>query len=271
MPELPEVETTMRGIRPYLEGRVLKQLVISERRLRWPIEAGLERQIAGAKVACLGRRGKYIVIYLDRGGLLIHLGMSGSMRVLLKDRPRQPHDHFDLVTETGQIVRYRDPRRFGCLLYARGNPASHRRLQSLGVEPLSDQFTGGFLQRHAKRRKIEIKALIMDGRVVVGVGNIYASEALFDAGIHPLRRCDRISLERYNALVRSVKKILSGAIAQGGTTLKDFVGADGLPGYFEQQLLVYDRACEPCVACFSTIRKTSVRQRSTYYCAICQK
>jgi len=212
MPELPEVETTMRGIKPYLEGMVIERLIVRERRLRWPIERGLEKRLAGRSVARLSRRGKYLLIHLRQGGLLIHLGMSGSVRVLLENRAPDKHDHFDLVNQKGQIIRYRDPRRFGCLLYSKESPEIHARLNELGMEPLTDDFCGQFLYDFSRRRKVPVKTFIMNGKIVVGVGNIYASEALFNSGIHPLRRCDQISLARYNRLSSSIKMILQKSI-----------------------------------------------------------
>ncbi len=270
MPELPEVETTVNGIRPYLEGQTLARLVVRERRLRWLIPVGLEQSVSGKKMAKIERKGKYILIHLDVGGLIIHLGMSGSMRVLRLPMVASKHDHFDLINESGQIIRYRDPRKFGCLLYAL-NLYSHPRLQALGVEPLTRDFSGNLLYRLAKTKKVPVKTLIMDGRIVVGVGNIYASEALFDAGVHPLRKCCRISLLRYTRLVASIQKILQQAIKKGGTTLQDFVGADGMPGYFEQKLTVYGREGAHCRRCRSPIKRMVIAQRATFYCPKCQR
>lgn len=271
MPELPEVETTMNGIRPYLEGQVIAQVIVRERRLRWRIATGLQKWVNGKNVTKVERRGKYILIHLDKGGLIIHLGMSGSIRILLKPEPPGKHDHFDLINKSGQIVRYRDPRKFGCLLYYSSGLYNHPRLQALGVEPLSEDFNGKWLYALAKKKTIAVKTLIMDGRLVVGVGNIYVSEALFAAGIHPLRKCSRISLPRYTRLVESIQKILKQAIAKGGTTLQDFVDADGMPGYFEQSLTVYGREGKSCTKCTAAIKKVVVSQRSTFYCPQCQR
>ncbi len=270
MPELPEVETTMAGIRPYLEGQVLAQLMVRERRLRWLIPVALEKSVGGKKMTKIERKGKYILIHFDEGGLIIHLGMSGSMRVLLAPLPAGKHDHFDLINQSGQIIRYRDPRKFGCLLYASSHLYNHPRLQTLGVEPLTQDFNGKLLYALARKRAIPVKTLIMDGRMVTGIGNIYASEALFDASVHPLRRCANISLLRYSTLVASIQKILQQAINKGGTTRQDFVGADGMPGYFEQSLAVYGREGEACIRCSSTIKKIVIAQRSTFYCRQCQ-
>ena len=274
MPELPEVETTVCGIRPFLEGEVIQSLIIRNRELRWPIPEGLEKIVSGCRVAQVSRRAKYIAIAFENsGGLLIHLGMSGSVRVLQDgdERAVKKHDHFDLTLKNGVRIRYHDPRRFGCLLYAESNLLGHARLNALGVEPLSPSFCAAYLYHIAKQRRTPVKSLIMNGQIVVGVGNIYACESLFLAGIHPLRRSDRISLRRINDLVTSIKKVLVQAIEQGGTTLQDFVGADGSPGYFEQKLSVYGREGQPCSRCQSPIRRTVLGQRSTYYCGLCQR
>ena len=271
MPELPEVETTLNGIAPYLSGQTLTAIRVRDRRLRWPVTRGLEQKAAGQKIRFLERRGKYILLGLEHGGLLIHLGMSGSMRVLPEPVPPQVHDHFDLETSAGQVVRYRDPRRFGCLLWHPGDVRKHPRLENLGVEPLDSSFNGKVLHEASRSRRVAVKNLIMNGEVVVGVGNIYASESLFDAGIHPRRSCYRISLARYERLSQSIRKILANAIRQGGTTLRDFVRADGRPGYFEQRLLVYGREGLPCDRCGRHIRKTVIGQRASYYCPGCQR
>lgn len=271
MPELPEVETTLHGLRPHLLGAKIVRLVVRERRLRWPIETGLEDKVRGRTVTTMRRRGKYMVIDLDRGALLIHLGMSGSFRVLTRGAALEPHDHYDLVTGRGRIIRYRDPRRFGCLLWTADDPMAHARIRALGVEPLEPRLSGKYLHRAAKGRRLAVKSLLMDGRVVVGVGNIYASEALFDAGVHPLRGCHRISEERYQRLVESVQKILNAAIRHGGSTIRDFAGTNGQPGYFEQKLMVYGREGEPCRRCKSRIRNIVIGQRSTFYCLRCQR
>ena len=274
MPELPEVQTTVDGIRPYLEGNTIERLVVRERRLRWPVEPGLEQRITGMPVSGVERRAKYILVGLPGGGLIIHLGMSGSMRVLDPDRdpPCAPgdHDHFDLVMADGFVVRFRDPRRFGCLLYHTGNAGDHPRLRELGVEPLGPDFHGELLYTLSRSRSVAVKQFIMDGKIVVGVGNIYAVEALFDAGIHPHRNCSRISRARYGKLSESIKGILRSAINEGGTTLQDFVRVDGVPGYFEQSLAVYGRERERCPRCDGRIRRSVISQRSTYYCPGCQ-
>ncbi len=270
MPELPEVETTLNGIRPFLQGMKIARLEIRQRNLRWPIAENLEEKTCGRHVRLLQRRGKYILIRLDRGALIIHLGMSGSIRVLLHNELPGKHDHFDIINQYGQIIRYRDPRRFGCLLHTSGDPLQHPGLTNLGVEPLSNDFTGHGLYRLSRKRTAPVKSFIMDARVVVGVGNIYASEALFLSGISPLRQCGKISLKRYVTLAQGIRAILIQALGQGGTTLQDFVGADGSRGYFAQSLSVYGRAGEKCLICSSIIRRRVIAQRSAFYCPRCQ-
>lgn len=278
MPELPEVETTLRGIRGALLGARIAELTVRERRLRWRIAPGLEGKVRGQTVTGLRRRGKYILVDLQRGGLILHLGMSGSFRVLSDGDANAaapgPHDHYDLVTGAGRVVRYRDPRRFGCLLWHGRDPLQHPRLRGLGVEPIgpsSADFTGDTLRRAAAGRRVAVKNFLMDGRVVVGVGNIYASEALFAAAVHPRRAAGRVSAARCQALADAVRAILTDAIARGGSTIRDFAAADGQPGYFERELKVYGREGEPCARCGRAIRREVIAQRSTFYCAGCQR
>ncbi|MGR3983814.1 MAG: bifunctional DNA-formamidopyrimidine glycosylase/DNA-(apurinic or apyrimidinic site) lyase [Gammaproteobacteria bacterium] len=270
MPELPEVQTTLNGIRPDLLGAKI-QLVVRERRLRWPIEPSLEAKVRGRTVTRMRRRGKYMLLDLDRGALLMHLGMSGSFRALSAGAAAARHDHYDLLTDRGRLVRYRDPRRFGCLLWCAGDPLRHNLIRMLGVEPLTAKFNGAYLRASSRGRSCAVKILLMNSRVVVGVGNIYASEALFDAGIHPLRGCHRISELRYQRLSESVQKILTDAISRGGSTIRDFSGADGMPGYFEQELMVYDREGKTCFRCRGKIRCVVAGQRSTFFCGGCQR
>lgn len=270
MPELPEVETTLNGIRPFLQGLKIARLRVRQRKLRWPIAENLESKAGGSRVTLLQRRGKYILIHLDRGGLIIHLGMSGSMRVLLNDESPGRHDHFDIINQHGQIIRYRDPRRFGCLLYTSDDPLQHPRLINLGVEPLSNDFTGHGLYQLSRKRTTPIKSFLMDGRIVVGVGNIYVSEALFLAGISPIRQCGKISLIRYRILAEAIRTVLMEAVRQGGTTLQDFVKADGSSGYFAQSLSVYGREGKKCLKCSTAIKRRVIAQRSTFYCPRCQ-
>jgi formamidopyrimidine-DNA glycosylase len=271
VPELPEVETTRRGIRTALRGRAVTGLVLRELRLRWPVDRKLPAVLAGQRVVDVRRRAKYLLIELERGTLLAHLGMSGSLRVLPADASLLTHDHYDLLLDSGQCLRFNDPRRFGSLHWVIGDPAAHPLLAGLGPEPLEHEFDADYLTARAKRRRVAIKQFLMDQRVVVGVGNIYASEALFRAGIHPRRAAGRVSRERFERLVEAVREVLDEAIRQGGTTLRDYVNAEGTPGYFRQKLFVYERADEPCRRCGTAVRQVIQGQRSTYYCPACQK
>lgn len=271
MPELPEVETTLRGILPYLKGQAVSGLVIRNPRLRYPVDPALPRVLEGATVKHLQRRGKYLLLDCGNGHLLVHLGMSGSLRLVQAGSPPGVHDHIDLVLASGQVLRYTDPRRFGLWLWHEGDPGQHPLIQHLGPEPLGDGFTPEGLWQRSRGKRVAIKSFIMDSRVVVGVGNIYANEALYLAGIHPLRTAGRVSLERYGRLHTTIREVLVRAIAQGGTTLRDFVGGDGKPGYFSQSLNVYGRAGEPCPGCRSALREVRLGQRSTVYCGHCQR
>jgi formamidopyrimidine-DNA glycosylase len=269
MPELPEVETTLRGIAPYLMDREIRAIEIREARLRWPVTAAV-RQAIGQVVRSLRRRAKYILIDFDAGSLMLHLGMSGSVRVLDHDTPPGPHDHVDLVTDDG-LVRFNDPRRFGSLLWVAPPTGDHPLLRHLGPEPLEKEFDGGHLWRLSRGRRLAVKSFVMDGQVVVGVGNIYASEALYMAGIHPSRAAGRVSRLRYDGLAEAIRDVLGRAIREGGTTLRDFSGAGGTPGYFAQNLLVYGRSGAPCFQCGGTVRQKVIGQRSSFYCWKCQK
>lgn len=271
MPELPEVETTLRGIEPALSGRVVEQVVVRNASLRWPVTDEVCRA-EGQRVARCRRRAKYLLIELEeQGGLLIHLGMSGSLRICAAgDAPRK-HDHFDLVLNSGKCVRFNDPRRFGVFAWWGDSPENHPLLRHLGPEPLSADFSGAYLWEKSRGRKGAVKNFIMDGKVVVGVGNIYASEALFMAGIHPLRAAGRVSAARYEALAAAIRDVLNRAIRHGGTTLRDFLNSDGNPGYFAQELLVYEREGLPCFQCRSPLKRKVIGQRSSYYCAKCQR
>ncbi len=271
MPELPEVETTKRGIAPFLKSAEIRRLVVRNPSLRWPIPPELPKRVVGKTVESIERRGKYLLLGVDGGGLLIHLGMSGSLRVLRNSVAPTTHDHFDIETRQGDILRYRDPRRFGCLLWQEGEVEAHPLLRHLGVEPLSPDFNGRLLWESGRTRHAAIKNIIMNARIVVGVGNIYASEALHDAGIHPERGGRRISRVRYERLVKAIQEVLSRAIAEGGTTLRDFTSAEGNPGYFHQSLKVYGRQGKACVRCSGGIRKIVTGQRATYYCPGCQR
>jgi formamidopyrimidine-DNA glycosylase len=270
MPELPEVETTRRGIRPALVGRTIRAFDLREARLRWPVEPQLAREVAGQRVLDVHRRAKYLLIELERGTLIAHLGMSGSLRVMPAGSPRLLHDHYDLVLDSGQCLRFNDPRRFGSLHWCTGDPHAHALLAALGPEPLEPPFDAAYLARRARGRRAAVKLFLMDQRIVVGVGNIYASEALFRAGVRPRRAAGRIKAAEWARIVEAVRAVLSEAIRQGGTTLRDYVNADGAPGYFRQELYVYERTGAPCRRCGTPIRHLVQGQRSTYFCPSCQ-
>jgi formamidopyrimidine-DNA glycosylase len=270
MPELPEVETTRRGIAPHLIGHRVTALVIRQPRLRWPIPPVLRRKLPGQEIEKVERRAKYLLVHTGAGSALLHLGMSGSLRVLPADVPPGAHDHFDWRLDSGRILRFTDPRRFGCLLW-QAVGTTHSLLASLGPEPLSDQLDGAHLWKMSRSRSAPVKTFLMDQKIVVGVGNIYAAEALFAAGIHPRRAAGSVSQARYLRLADEVKRILAHAIRRGGTTLRDFISPDGVPGYFEQELFVYGRAGEPCKVCNTPIRAMVLGQRSTFYCPRCQR
>jgi formamidopyrimidine-DNA glycosylase len=271
MPELPEVETTRRGIEPHVAGTHLVRLEVHDHRLRWPVAKSLAAQLAGQKILGVGRRAKYLLLQLERGTLLLHLGMSGSLRVLPQATPHLLHDHLDFILDSGSTLRFNDPRRFGSLHYTSSDPGLHPLLRALAPEPLDAAFDADYLCRITRRRRVAIKQLLMNSSLVVGVGNIYASEALFRARIRPRRAARSLTRAQYAALVRGVKTVLRMAIRAGGTTLRDYVGADGNPGYFRQKLYVYERAGEPCRVCGGAIRQIAQGQRSTYYCPHCQK
>lgn len=271
MPELPEVETTRRGVEPHVIGRRIRALLVHEPRLRWPVRQDLPALVAGQKVCRAGRRAKYLLLELDRGTLLLHLGMSGSLRVLPTSTPRLKHDHLDLQLDSGQSLRFNDPRRFGSLHYTEADPAAHPLLAHLAPEPFGPDFTGGYLWRITRGRRVAIKQLLMNSRLVVGVGNIYANEALFRARIRPGRVAGSLKRPELERLARAVRRVLETAVEAGGTTLRDYVGADGSPGYFRQKLFVYERAGEPCRACGTRIRQISQARRSTYFCLRCQR
>ena len=270
MPELPEVETTLRGIEPSLVDQRVEHLIVRESRLRWPLPNALGQLLEGRRILSLQRRAKYLLIQFEHGSLICHLGMSGSMRIVDRDTPLHKHDHVDLVLSNHRVLRYNDPRRFGCLLWS-NQPNAHPLLAHLGPEPLGETFDGDYLYRCSKGRHTAVKPFIMDQKVVVGVGNIYASEALFMAGISPVRRASRVSRDRYILLARQIRQVLQQAISQGGTTLRDFVGADGRPGYFEQQLNVYGRQGLACQRCGEAIRHRKLGQRASFYCPVCQR
>lgn len=269
MPELPEVETSRRGIEPHILGASIVRVVVRERRLRWPVPRSVDRNLRGQSVRSVERRAKYILINTAEGSAILHLGMSGSVCIVDAGTPAGVHDHFDIEFDSGLLLRFRDPRRFGSLHWSR-EPLSHRLLKDLGPEPLSDNFDGSYLWQRSRGRTVSIKQFIMNAHIVVGVGNIYASEALFIAGINPRRAAGRISRKRYEALAGAIKQVLSKAIKAGGTTLRDFYGGNGEAGYFQQQLEVYGRQDEPCRQCDTPISAIVQGQRSSYYCKRCQ-
>jgi formamidopyrimidine-DNA glycosylase len=271
MPELPEVETTLRGITPHIVGQTVLELILRTAKLRWPLDPHLSEILPGQKVLSVERRAKYLLVHCDQGTLIIHLGMTGVLRIIPADMTEQKHDHVDMIFTNGQALRFTDPRRFGMFIYTSEDPKKHKCLVNLGPEPLDDDFTAKCLYRSSRLKKQAVKTFIMDQKTVVGVGNIYASEALFQAGIDPSRSAGRIGLKRYERLVSAIKIILSKAIIAGGTTISDFRQSDGRPGYFDQQLLVYGRDGEKCPKCEKLIKSTRLGQRSTYYCSDCQR
>jgi formamidopyrimidine-DNA glycosylase len=271
MPELPEVETTLRGIAPHLSQRRVTDVVIRNHKLRWPIPKVLPKLLRGQVVRGLQRRAKYLLITFDHGTLIVHLGMSGSLRIFPLGTPAEKHDHFDLVLDDGQLMRLRDPRRFGAVLWHAGDAAQHPLLAALGPEPLGSDFNGKYLHLFTRSRSAAIKMTIMDSHLVVGVGNIYANESLFRAGIRPQLAANKLSLPRCLRLAQNIKEVLLEAIKQGGSTLRDFVHSDGSSGYFQQNYFVYGRTGEPCRVCGTAIRQIRQGQRSTFYCPICQR
>ena len=270
MPELPEVETTRRGLHPLIVGQTIRSLAVREPRLRWPVEPSLDRRLRNRTVQDLSRRGKYLLMSTEAGTLLVHLGMSGSLRFLPRRTEPGRHDHFDLQFHSGALLRFNDPRRFGSLHWS-ASPEAHWLLKNLGPEPLGADFGGDYLWRISRGRRVAIKTLLMNGRIVAGLGNIYTNEALFRAGIHPLRPAGRVSRKRLQRLADAVEEVLREAIRAGGTTLQDFVGGDGKPGYFQLALDAYGRAGEACVRCGRPIRVRTIGQRATYYCPNCQR
>ncbi len=271
MPELPEVETTRAGLSGHLLGRRVKLLSIRQRSLRWPIPEEMPMHFEGQAITDLARRGKYLLLSTMQGTALIHLGMSGSLRICQKDEELKKHDHWDMLLDNNTFLRYRDPRRFGAFLWAGLDPHSHKLLNKLGPEPLQREFTAKLLYQRSRGRTQAVKNFLMDSNTVVGVGNIYASESLHRAGIHPNRAAGKVSLPRYQALVSQVKDVLGEAIESGGSTLRDYVNGSGSPGYFQQKLLVYGRTGEECAACSNSIRQIKIGQRSSFYCPHCQK
>lgn len=271
MPELPEVETTCNGISKHLINKTIADVIIRQPKLRWPIPTQLKKVLPQQKILGVTRRAKYILITTSTGTLILHLGMSGSLRIVKAKTAFDKHDHFDLILKNGTCLRLHDPRRFGAVLWTTKSPLEHKLLCKLGPEPLTEDFTAEILYIKSRKRKVTIKQFIMDAHIVVGVGNIYASEALFLAGIDPRKAAGSISQARYKKLVDAIKQVLAAAIKQGGTTLKDFTQSDGKPGYFQQQLNVYGRRDKNCLVCNAAIKHCVLGQRATYYCTQCQK
>jgi len=270
MPELPEVETTRRGIEPHIIGQQVKSLIVRQPSLRWPIPKDLSAHIVNKKLLDITRRGKYLLFRFSTGHLIIHLGMSGSLRIVSADDLLKKHDHVDIIFSKHVCLRFHDPRRFGAVLWSSENIAEHKLLKNLGPEPLLDEFNAAYLFIKSRKRSLDIKAFIMDSHIVVGVGNIYANEALFAAGIRPTKSAGKVTRKKYDLLVEEIKTVLERSILQGGTTLRDFVGSDGKPGYFVQQLNVYGRAGLDCKNCKNPLKLIRQSQRATVYCPQCQ-
>jgi len=271
MPELPEVETVKRGIEPHVRGRRVTGVRLREARLRWPVPGAVASDLPGQRIHGVTRRAKYLLLRLDHGHLLIHLGMSGTLAVVAAGLPPGRHDHVDIELNGSICLRFHDPRRFGSVLWTTEPPRRHRLLQNLGPEPLGDEFHGGYLYAQSRGRRLAAKSFIMDSRIVAGVGNIYASEALYRAGIHPTRPAGRISQQRYDALAAAVRATLAEAIELGGSSLRDFRDGHGKPGYFVPRLRVYERQGEPCSTCGRPIRRRVIGQRASYFCVACQR
>jgi len=270
MPELPEVEVSRQGIAPYLENAKITKIIVRNAQLRWPVPMSLQDAL-DCTVISVRRRAKYLLLETEKGTIIIHLGMSGSLRVLDSSVAVEKHDHVDIVLDSGKCLRLNDPRRFGSVLWESGNVLEHKLLASLGPEPLTDDFTAKRLFDRSRSRKTPVKSFLMDNHNVVGVGNIYANEALFSAGISPRRAAGNVSLQRYKILVEEVKAVLAKAIEQGGTTLKDFTQTDGKPGYFVQELQVYGKGGKPCPKCGEELQAVKIGQRNTIYCNQCQR
>ena len=271
MPELPEVETTRRGVEPHILRQTVTKVVVREPRMRWPVPKQLPQLLQGRRIESVSRRAKYLLLGFEHGTVILHLGMSGSLRVVDCKEPPAKHDHVDILLASGKALRLTDPRRFGAVLWQAGSVFEHKLLASLGPEPLQEGFSGQRLYQLSRGRRAPVKTFIMDNAVVVGVGNIYANEALFAAGIRPDRAAGRVSLIRYESLAETIRQVLSRAIEQGGTTLRDFVGGDGKPGYFSQELKVYGRAGLGCSVCERTLTELRLGQRSTVFCKSCQR
>jgi len=272
VPELPEVETVRRGVDPYIVGQTITRVVVRDARLRWPVDRRLPQQLHGRTVESTSRRGKYLLLHLDnRDRLIVHLGMSGRLNVLPLGQPLKKHDHIDVELSSGKLLRFNDARRFGAVLLWKSALPTHKLLAGMGPEPFSDEFSGDYLFKLSRKRSVPAKSFVMDGRVVVGAGNIYAAEALFRAHIKPMRPAGRLTRSECGGLAQHIKAVLAEAVEQGGTTLRDFISAEGHPGYFQQRLLVYGREGEPCLICKTRIKRLVIGQRSSFYCPKCQK
>ncbi len=271
MPELPEVETTCRGIAPLITDKTIAQLILRTEKLRWPLDQGLCLHLPGQVIKSVDRRAKYLLLRTEQGTLILHLGMSGSLRVVPAETTENKHDHVDLIFNDGNCLRFTDPRKFGALIWTEEDPYLHSLMAHLGPEPLEEVFSGGYLYTASRNRKLAVKPFVMDQKLVVGVGNIYASEALFAARIDPRVSAGKIGRERYQRLATEIKRVLQLAIAAGGTTINDFSQSDGKPGYFKQQLQVYGREGQPCLVCTRKIKSIRLGQRSTYFCSNCQR
>jgi len=271
VPELPEVETTRRGVAPHVEKHRVTAVRVYDRRLRWPVPRDLSRRLVGRTIERLDRRSKYLLFRVGPATLIVHLGMTGTLRVFNKAPPRQRHDHVDLELDTGAVLRYHDPRRFGAMLWSSGPACEHRLLSQLGPEPFATEFNAAYLHRATRGRRAAIKVALMDSRLVVGVGNIYASESLFRAGIRPTRAANRISVKRFSRLVDAVRETLTEAIAKGGSTLRDYVDSRGERGYFQLDYFVYGRDRQPCRVCGGTIHTVRLGGRASYFCPRCQR
>jgi formamidopyrimidine-DNA glycosylase len=270
MPELPEVETTRRGIAPHISGQRVSRVIVRNPNLRWPVSKRLATELTGNVISSVTRRAKYLLLDSTAGTVILHLGMSGSLKIIAAAEPPRKHDHVDIVFgETA--LRYTDPRRFGSLHWTRRPATQHRLISPLGCEPFGEEFNGDYLYLRSRKRKVAVKPFIMNSHIVVGIGNIYASEALYMAGIRPTRAAGSISRNKYRLLAEVIQEVLNDAIDQGGTTLRDFVNGDGKPGYFSQYLNVYGKAGEPCINCRVPIREIRQGQRSSFYCPQCQK
>lgn len=271
MPELPEVETSRRGIAPALQDRRFSGAVVRQPSLRWPVPVDLDLKVRDQAILAVRRRAKYLLLELPNGHVIIHLGMTGKVKVVPAETPLLKHDHIDLCLDNGQVLRLNDSRRFGAVLWQPHPLETHPLLAHLGPEPLGDQFDGDWLYTRSRGLKAAVKNFIMDQKTVVGVGNIYASESLFRAGIHPSRAAGRISLARYQHLASCIRQVLQDALERGGTTLRDYVSPDGSPGYFSLDLAVYGRTDQPCSRCDSRIQRRVIGQRASYFCPACQR